>query len=282
MYMIRKLRGIVESLLPLSIPAAIIATSTFIPLRPLARQFLMAVLLVWLYVMALTDWLTPTAAVGKGELVRASINFEPFRKSLYALLAVAATTFVLLLVGRQKVGEAVIALLYLVPVGWSASRWGQGAALAAAVGAALNFDFFFIPPFYTLTVGSLEGWLVLVIFVMVAILVINRIQGSLTKARESEHEAILMYELSSTKQHSAEIAAYEPQNAVMKGKPDRVLPILNTWGLVGEIQIWRGGVELPADDSRLFRIFASQIGQALERTRLAEARFDTANGAPVQ
>jgi hypothetical protein len=149
----------------------------------------------------------------------------------------------------------------------------------------------------------------------VAILVINRIQGSLTKARESEHEAILMYELSSTlaglqtqeavahivalfiqerylsplvtvsvqtKQQSAEIAAYEPQNAVMKGKPDRVLPILNTWGLVGEIQIWRGGVELPADDSRLFRIFASQIGQALERTRLAEARFDTANGAPVQ
>jgi hypothetical protein len=53
-------------------------------------------------------------------------------------------------------------------------------------------------------------------------------------------------------------------------RPDRVLPILNAWGLVGEIQVWRGLVELPPADGRLLRNFASQVGQALERTRLAE------------
>ena len=48
-----------------------------------------------------------------------------------ALLAVAATTAVLLLFGRAVLGEAVIALAYLVPVGWRASQWGQRAGVAA-------------------------------------------------------------------------------------------------------------------------------------------------------
>ena len=68
-----------------------------------------------------------------------------------------------------------------------------------------------------------------------------------------------------------EIAAYEPQDGTLTGKPDRVLPLLNNWGLVGEIQIWGRDVALPATDSRIFRNFVSQIGQAIERTQLTEA-----------
>ena len=59
---------------------------------------------------------------------------------------------------------------------------GMIAGLSAALAAALCFDFLFIPPFYTLVVGSLEGWLVLVIFLGVAILVVERIQTSLTQS----------------------------------------------------------------------------------------------------
>ena len=65
--------------------------------------------------------------------------------------------------------------------------------MSAALTAALCFDFLFIPPFYTFVVGSLEGWLVLVIFLAIAIVVVGRIQESLSKARE----ATFMYELSS-------------------------------------------------------------------------------------
>jgi two-component system sensor histidine kinase KdpD len=201
------------------------------------------------------------------------------------------------------VGEAVIALVLLVPVAWSAYRWGQGAGMAAAITAALTFDFFFIPPFYTFTVGSIEGWLVLAIFLAVAIIVVGRIQASLAQAQTSEREAVFMYELSSllagmrTQEavvhriapfiqerylaslvtvsihppgEDREIAAYEPQNGVLTGKRDCVIPILNAWGLVGEIDIWQGDVPLPSADSRLFRNFASQIGQALERAQLME------------
>ena len=233
-----------------------------------------------------------------------SFSVEQLAQYVLSALMVGSATGLMLLIGRNELGEAVIALLFLIPVGWSAGRWGQGPGIFTAVLAALAFDFFFIPPFNTLAVGSLEGWLVLAIFLAVAIVVVSRIQVSLSKARTNEREAILMYELSAAlaslrtqeavahtvarfldqryltnlvtvviqpKGQSAEIAAYEPQDATLTGKPDRVLALLNAWGLAGEIQIWQGGIELPAQNSRLFQNFASQIGQALERTRLTEA-----------
>jgi K+-sensing histidine kinase KdpD len=219
---------------------------------------------------------------------------------LIILIVVAITTGLMMLIGREKLGEAVIALLYLVPVGWSASRWGQGPGIVAAISAALAFDYFFIPPFLTFAVARLEGWLVLVIFLSVAILVVGRIQSSLNKAWASEREAMFMYELSKSLSglHTQEATAYtiarfiqerylaelvmvtvqsndqsketiaiEPQNCSPKGKPERILPILNAWGLIGEISIWSGRVELPSAESRLFRNFSLQAGQALERTR---------------
>ena len=233
--------------------------------------------------------------------------------SFYAVLIVAAATALFLLIGRDKLGEAVVALLYLVPVVWITTRWGQGPGMAAALSAALLFDFYFIPPFYTFTIGSLEGWLVLAIFLAVAIVAVSRIQISLAKAQTSEREAIFMYELSAAlaglrtqdavahtiarflqqrylaslvtvsiqmKEQPTETAAYEPHDGVMTGKPNRILPILNAWGMVGEIQIWHGQLELPAEESRLFQNFASQVGQALERTRLAEA--ETYMNAAIQ
>ena len=226
-------------------------------------------------------------------------------QSALAVLSVAVTTAILWLIGRDTLGEAVIALLYLVPIGWSATRWGQGPGMCAALAAALTFDFFFIPPFYTFAVGRLEGWLVLVIFLAVAIVIVGRIQSVLSKARASERDAIFMYELSAAlaglrtqapsptfwpgsssrcfrprlvkviihlEGQSPRHVASEPREGVGKaGKPDRVLPILNAWGLVGEIQLWRGYGNCRQKRVVCSRILPSQAAQALERTRLAEA-----------
>jgi K+-sensing histidine kinase KdpD len=229
------------------------------------------------------------------------LNSKLLANNLLAVLLVTATTAVLTLFGRDMLGEAVIALLYLVPVAWSANKWGQLPGISAALTAALAFDFLFIPPFYTFAIARLEGWLVLAIFLGVAILVVGRIQDSLTKARE----AVFMYELSSaltglrtqeavahtvarqlqqlfqaclvnvifyTADRSLSIVASEPCDGVGKGRPDRVLPLLNSWGLAGEIQIWRGNrLDLPSEDSRLMQNFASQTARALERTHPAES-----------
>jgi K+-sensing histidine kinase KdpD len=229
------------------------------------------------------------------------VTFRYIRNSLLAVLAVLATTVPLYLIGRAVLGEAVIALVYLVPVTWSAYRWGQLPGIIAALAAALAFDFLFIPPFYTFAVERLEGWLVLAIFLGVAIVVVDRIQTSLTKARE----AVFMYDLSAALcgQRTPEAVAYavarqiqqlfqamlvnvifhpdkdlpgivasEPHDGTGKGRPDRVLPIVNSWGLVGEIQIWRGlYTELPPEDGRLFQNFELQTARAFERTYQVEA-----------
>jgi hypothetical protein len=64
------------------------------------------------------------------------------------------------------------------------------------------------------------------------------------------------------------IVVSQPGDVERESQPDRILPILNAWGLVGEIQIWRGAhVELPPEDSRLLQNFASQTARALERTQ---------------
>jgi K+-sensing histidine kinase KdpD len=227
---------------------------------------------------------------------RFSLALHHLRNSLLAVLAVAVTTIPLYLIGRATLGEAVIALVYLVPVTWSAYRWGQLPGVVAALAAALAFDFFFTMPYYTFVVDRLEDWLILVFFLGVAIVVVERIQSSLTKARE----AVFMYEMSAAicGQRTPEAVAYavakqiqqlfqallvnvvfrpdktlpgivisQPDDGVANGRPDRLLPIMNSWGLVGEIQIWRGLYsELPPEDGRLFQNFAHQVARAFERT----------------
>ncbi len=232
------------------------------------------------------------------SLIKALVN------SLFAFLSVAALTIAMRLIGRDTLGEAVIALLYLVPVGWSATQWGQGAGVCAAVTASLAFDYFFIPPFFTFAVGRLEGWLVLAIFLVVAIVVIGHIQTSLSKAQTSEREAMCMYEISTSLAglrtqeavitslarnlqllfqsglvevcvepmgKSRSILAAAPSDKKYTSPPDRILPILAPPSLLGEIRIWRGYGWLPADGSRLLNNLATQASQALERARLAEA-----------
>jgi len=237
------------------------------------------------------------------------MKFTPkmLTNGLKGMLSVMVITIPMWLIGRNVLGEAVISLLYLAPIAWSASKWGQASGVSAALTAALCFDFLFIPPFYTFAVGSLEGWLVLVIFFVIAIVVVGRIQDSLSKARE----ATFMYELSSAlanvrtqdavahvvtryvrqlfqasqvsvsfqqSKQMPRILVIEPNDGVEKEKPDRVLPILNAWGLVGEIQIWCGEFSnLPTEDSYLLQNFASQAARAFERTQSLEME-QKANG----
>ncbi|HTX90479.1 MAG TPA: DUF4118 domain-containing protein [Anaerolineales bacterium] len=242
---------------------------------------------------------------------RFSITLHSLRNSLLAVLTVAAATVPLVLIGRDTLGEAVIALIYLVPVAWSANRWGQLPGISAAMTAALAFDFLFTMPFYTFAVDRLEDWLILAIFLGVAIVVVERIQASLSQARE----AVFMYEMSAAiaNQRTPEAVAYsvarqiqqlfqatlvnvifhpdkqspsiavsEPSDGMGRGRPDRVLAIVNSWGLVGEIQIW-GSLysDLPPEESRLLQNFAQQTARAFERTHSIEPEKHV-KGAPAK
>jgi K+-sensing histidine kinase KdpD len=228
---------------------------------------------------------------------------EILQNCLLGVISVAALTIVLALIGRPTLGEAVIALLYLVPIAYSTTRWGQISGICAAVAAALAFDFFFIPPFHTFTIGNLEGWLVLGIFLVVAILIVGRIQFGLAQARQREREAIFMYELSSALagMRSQEAIAralanqiqqiyqallvkvvilldgssrvtFAPSEKTIQGEPDCTIPIMAARGMVGEFSIWRGEIPVPSEENRLLQSFAMQGALALERAWLDENR----------
>jgi two-component system sensor histidine kinase KdpD len=222
-------------------------------------------------------------------------------KYTLSVLIVAIVTGAMLLVGREILGEGVIALLYLVPISWSTARWGQGPGIAAAVSAGLAFNFFFIPPYYTLYIVSLEGWLLLGIFLAVAIVVVGRIQSGLSRAQARERDAIFMYELTSAlaglqtpeavarilsthiqQVHQAALVqvfiegngrsmiASAPVQGYVSEKPDIVVPIHAAFGLAGEIRLWQGEIQLPSADDRLLQNFANQGALALERARLTQ------------
>jgi K+-sensing histidine kinase KdpD len=220
-----------------------------------------------------------------------------------AVLLVAFITVPMVLIGRQVLGEAVIAMLYLAAVGLSSSRWGQLPGMCAALTAALTFDFFFIPPFFTFAVGQLEGWLVLAIFLGVAFLVVGRIQDALARAHTSERDAKLTFELGmalaglrtqeavihalawnlqqlfraalveiviETGSESVPAIVKAPEDLYVADRPDRVVPIMAAPGLIGEIHVWRGNGWLPHEDSRLLPNLAALAATALERARTSE------------
>ena len=240
------------------------------------------------------------------EKERINLSIQTLEPYLLALLIVACVTAAMFVIGRNVLGEGVIALLYVAMVSWVAARWGQGPGILTAVASALAFDYLFIPPFFTFTVGSLEGWLLLGIFLIVAIVVVGRIQVGFRQAQRREHEAIMMYELSAdlagarTREAVSQALAtkvqqfYQPELVQVviesedypvvvsipslestKRKPDLVLPILAARDLIGEVRMWQGEFPLPSADDRLLRNFTNQSALAIER-----AQLEKATGAP--
>ena len=229
-----------------------------------------------------------------------NLSMKTIEGSAIAVGLVLAATALFLFIGRSVLGEGVVALLYLVPIAWSTTRWGQLSGMCAAVTAFLTFNFFFIPPFYTFQIGSVEGWLILIIFLAVATVIVGRIQYGLQRAQLREREALFMYELSTalagarTSEAVARTLARQLQQmlqaelvqvvvepdhsttAILVGvptstsaaeNPDQVLPMLAPHRLVGEIRLWRGRVPLPPANGILLQNFAEQGALAIERTQ---------------
>jgi len=228
--------------------------------------------------------------------------------SMMAVAVVFALTVVMLLIGQKMLGQGVIALLYLVPCGWCTVRWGQLAGVSAALTAALSFDFLFIPPFYTFTIGSLEGWLLLFLFIAASILVVGRFQTILWEEQNRGRKATFLYEVVAAiaNQQTREgivgaianqiqqmyLADFVQINLNSRGKlppvvvraanrpdyqvtrrPDRSLPIVAGPDLIGEIAIWKGLIPLPSEDDHMVQTMLRQIAAALDRVQITEEAF---------
>jgi two-component system sensor histidine kinase KdpD len=238
--------------------------------------------------------------------LRQIISTRRIAESILAILLTAITTGVLFLL-RDVLSTPVVALIYLLPVLLSAVRWGLGPGIMASVCAFLSFNYFFIMPFYTLTVHQTQDFLALAIFLIVAVVIsqlVGRIRSSLANVQAREQEVSQLYNLTTALvglrgidrvaerlaedlrnslratacrvvlnpevSASGKIAA-SPQDAAPEAPANRIFPLRADRGKLGEIQLWLDRAELSDSDERLLRTFAGQGALALERALLAQA-----------
>ena len=86
-------------------------------------------------------------------------------------LGAVALATVLALVLQRWIGPRPVDLLYIVPVAGVATRYGQRAALATSLLAALAYNFFFLPPLYQLTINDPQNVITFVVLTATGMLV---------------------------------------------------------------------------------------------------------------
>ena len=108
----------------------------------------------------------------------------------------AAITYMVRLL---PVNSTTVALTFLLAVLGVAAQWGLVEALIAAFVGALSFNFYFLPPVGTLTIGDPENWVALLAFLVTAI-VASQLSTSARKraveALDRQHEMERLYEFS--------------------------------------------------------------------------------------
>jgi K+-sensing histidine kinase KdpD len=102
-----------------------------------------------------------------------------------SLLSTAAVTALLVPFG-EHINSTTPALAYLLAVLFVALFWGSGPALLASVVGVLCFNFFFLPPLYTLSIAHPENWIALFAFFTTALVVGQLSAREKRRAEEAE------------------------------------------------------------------------------------------------
>lgn len=116
-------------------------------------------------------------------------SFPPSRKALLGSLwsiALIAVLSAILLLFRDHVSVATTALVLVIPVVAGVAVGGFAAGVVATTTGFLVYDFLFIPPYYTLSIGATQNWAALGVYGVVMI-VVSRVVSRLNVARFEAH-----------------------------------------------------------------------------------------------
>lgn len=117
-----------------------------------------------------------------------SSKFIKVRKASAALISIGAVILIsgLLLPVREYINSTEVALALLLLVLLSSTLFGSRAGLAASIAGILSFNFFFLPPFYTLNISGPDNWVAFGAFLITA-LIAGQLSGyARRRAEESE------------------------------------------------------------------------------------------------
>ena len=118
-----------------------------------------------------------------------------------AALALATGAIELLKAHVPVLSLAVLYLLAVIPI---AVAWGSVYAVGVAIGSMLCFNFFFLPPFYTLTLRDDRNWFALLVFVVTAVVVSELASRSRRRAYESEAALQALWKLTEERERLAQ------------------------------------------------------------------------------
>jgi len=123
---------------------------------------------------------------------------DHMRRVVPYVVALVAVGIVTALIGAVESRGHVsnIAMLYLIVVLAAATLAGRGPAISASLAAFLAFNWFFVRPLHTFSVGDPEEWFALVIFLITATITGQLAADQRDRAREAaerEREAVALY-----------------------------------------------------------------------------------------
>ncbi len=227
---------------------------------------------------------------------------------LAAALLLTATATGALYFLRDRVETETVALLYLLPVGFSAALWGLAAGVGSAILAFTLLNYLFVPPYFTLTVIQPEDLVALAVFLVVAVVIsqlLGRARANMASAQSREREAVAVSELAAAlvglrdqdqilrtvgeksvaafgadcafitlrKQPGRQpVAVRFPGSApVPAARPTLSAPIQGMHALLGELSLWLPHETAGEAQTRMLRTYATQAALALERAALAQA-----------
>jgi two-component system sensor histidine kinase KdpD len=209
--------------------------------------------------------------------------------ALVSLAAVAVVTGAIeLLKGHVPVlSLAVLYILAVIPV---AIAWGMAYAVPVAVISMLAFNFFFLPPLYTLTIADSRNWFALLVFVVTAVVVSELAARSRRRAQESALLAEIATSLLERGRGSVELEriADEAARALRvdaarielgderrgSGGEGEAYPLAAAGRRVGTIYLEHPRQRSAAARRRLLPALASLLGVAIDRERLAREALD--------
>ena len=130
---------------------------------------------------------------------------NPFRKEksklvhYLAVIIVVVTVSAVCFLFKDIIGYRLVSFILLFVVSILAAFFGTGPILLASTLSAGIWDYFFIPPSFTLHIGDTEDTLLLMMFFIVALLngiLTSRIRRQEINARKREERTLALYELS--------------------------------------------------------------------------------------
>jgi two-component system sensor histidine kinase KdpD len=173
-----------------------------------------------------------------------------------------------------------LAVLYLFAVLPVAVIWGLAYSLAVSVGCMLAFNFFFLPPLYTLTLADSRNWFALAVFLVTAVVVSELAAGLRRRALESALLADIATSLVAHGSVAGQLDELAPELArAFQADGARIAlddasvagyPLVAGARRVGSLALTGAGAGSAAARRRLLPALGSLVGVAVDRERLAQ------------